>query len=128
MNSRRDNSIRSRGDTFQNVALGFAASLAFLSASCCILPLALTIVGLGGAWLSFLGPLVAYREIILIIVTAIIAYLWFRTSTTGDRPIQWRRGVVMASVASLATGVAWTSPLWEWGVTNMLMDISTNGQ
>jgi len=128
MNSRKDNSVCSRGEAFQNVALAFTASLAFLSASCCILPLALTIVGLGGAWLSFLGPLVVYREIILIIVTAIIAYLWFRISTTGGRPIRRRRGVIMASVASLATGVAWTAPLWEWDVTNMLMDIWTSGQ
>ena|SRR6056297_3537185 len=39
----------------------FAALLALLSASCCVLPIGLSIMVLGGAWLTILGPFIAYR-------------------------------------------------------------------
>jgi len=45
----------------RGVVLGIATLLALLSASCCVLPIGLAIVGLGGAWLAVLGPFVAYR-------------------------------------------------------------------
>ena len=45
-----------------------AALLALLSASCCVLPIGLSIIGLGGTWLTMLGPFVAYRGFILVAV------------------------------------------------------------
>lgn len=128
MNSISDHNYSPQANAFQNVGLTFAALLAFLSASCCVLPIGLTIVGFGGAWLAILGQLVAYREIILIIVSVFGAFLWFRIWATGDRPVRQRRGIAMVSVLSLIVGIAWTAPLWEWGVTSVLIDVWANQQ
>ena len=51
-----------------------AALLAVLSASCCVLPIGLSIIGLGGTWLTMLGPFIAYRAFILVAVA--IALIW----------------------------------------------------
>ena len=48
------------------LVMPFAALLALLSASCCVLPIGLSILGLGGAWLTMLGPFIAYRGFILV--------------------------------------------------------------
>ena len=37
----------------------FAALMALMSASCCVLPIGLSILGLGGAWLTMRGPFAA---------------------------------------------------------------------
>ena len=128
MNSISDHGQSTQGNAFQNVGLTIVALLAFLSASCCILPIGLTIVGFGGAWLAILGPLVAYRETILIIVSVLVAFLWFRIWATGDRPVRQRRGIAMVSVLSLVVGIAWTAPLWELGVTSVLINVWANPQ
>lgn len=128
MNSISDHGHSTQGNAFQNVGLTIAALLAFLTASCCILPIGLTIVGFGGAWLAILGSLVAYREIILIIVSVLVAFLWFRIWATGDRPVRQRRGIAMVCVLSLVVGIAWTAPFWEWGVTSVLIDVWANQQ
>ena len=54
---------------FPNRALiGTAGLLALISASCCVLPIGLSILGLGGTWLLLLGPFVAYRAPIVVAV------------------------------------------------------------
>ena len=50
------------------ILIGGAGFLALLSASCCVLPIGLSIIGLGGTWLTMLGPFVAYRVEILVVV------------------------------------------------------------
>lgn len=100
----------------RDVGLGIATTLALLSASCCIIPLALTIVGLGGAWLSVLGPFVAYRQLVLIGVTAIVLFMWWRLFRSGIR----KRGAIMASMATFAAILGWTAPFWEWELSGVL--------
>ena len=50
---------------------------AFALASCCVLPLALAVVGLGGAWLAGLGGLLAYQPYLLAVAAAAVAAGWF---------------------------------------------------
>lgn len=117
---------QSKTEVVGNVALGGAALFALMSASCCILPIGLTIVGLGGAWLSFLGPFVAYREVILVLVSIVVAYLWLRIlmrKVVAPRP---RLNITMVAIASMVTVLAWTAPLWEWEVSNTLLDAWAN--
>tara|TARA_R110002167_G_scaffold162668_6_gene359213 strand:+ start:167 stop:493 length:327 start_codon:yes stop_codon:yes gene_type:complete len=93
--------------------MGGAAALAVLSASCCVLPIGLTLIGLGGSWLTFLAPFVAYREFILMLVGAVLAWSWYGLWRSG--PGRRRHGVSLALIvlASLAFVVAVSAPLWE---------------
>ena len=86
-----------------------AALLALLSASCCILPVALSIVGLGGAWLSVLGPFVAYREFVLAAVALALLWGWIAVLRRGHG----RMALVTLTVASLVFLIALSAPLWE---------------
>lgn len=93
--------------------VGGASILAVLSASCCVLPIGLTLVGLGGSWLSFLGPFVAYREAILVLVGATLGWSWYtlwRSMRNG------RRNAVTLTLTLVGTftfAVAMSAPLWE---------------
>lgn len=97
----------------QKAMLGAAGLVALLSASCCILPVGLSILGLGGAWLSILGVFVAWRSPILIVVGGVVIWSWVRLYI---RPVCGRRrtgAILLASVATLAFLVAASAPLWE---------------
>ena len=103
--------------------MGLAALLALLSASCCVLPIGLSIVGLGGAWVAVLGPFVAYRSAILLAVGLVLLWAWFRLIRHSGCSGRTRGAVAMAALASLSFVVAASSPLWEeeaarvmWGV------------
>lgn len=128
MNTIRHDENRAATRTLSNIGFGCASLLALLSASCCILPLGLTIVGLGGAWLSLLEPFVAYRELILTAASGIVAYLWLRVWKTKGTIVRQRRGIAMAGMAFLVTALAWTAPAWEWKVSKLLMEIWMNQQ
>lgn len=117
MEATRRSKTRAENSAIRDTSLGVTAMLALLSASCCIIPLALTIVGLGGAWLSVLDPFVTYRELILIGVTVIVLLGWWRVWQAGGQ----MRGVVMASVTSLAAILGWTAPMWEWELSRVLL-------
>lgn len=111
--------------TFQAL-MGCAAVLAVLSASCCVLPIALSLVGLGGAWLTVLGPFVAYRDVILILVGCVIVWSWIRLWRTRCKLHIKRRGVLMTAVASLAFLVALSAPLWETQLTRSMWTLWTS--
>jgi mercuric ion transport protein len=122
MNARDLGTNSSQNSAVGNIGIGAAAMLALLSASCCIIPLALTIVGLGGAWLSILGPFVAYRGLILLGVTLVVLVIWWRVWRAGTQ----RRGVIMAGAVTAAAVLGWSAPLWEWEVAGVLMKYWTS--
>ncbi len=107
----------------RGAVLGIAALLALLSASCCVLPIALAIVGLGGAWLAVLGPFVAYRWAILGAIGLVLLWAWFRLFRGTRRGARMRGAMALATVASLAFAVAVAAPLWEADATRVLMDV-----
>ena len=115
-----------RWGTARNVALAGSALIALLSASCCIVPIGLAIVGLGGAWLSFLGPFAAHREPILVFVSIVVGYLWLRMLWRRRGTPRGRLGTTLAVTASLAIVLAWTAPLWEREISGALLDIWAN--
>lgn len=95
------------------ILVGGSSLVAILSASCCVLPIGLTILGLGGTWLTFLGPFVAHRTEILIAATVIVAVAWLWFFKTRRAKERYSKGLVLTLIATLSLGVAASAPLWE---------------
>ena len=91
------------------LVMPFAALLALLSASCCVLPICLSIVGLGGAWLTILGPFIAYREFILFGVAIALVWAWYRVLRRKPCATRGQSAMVWTSLASIAFLVALSS-------------------
>lgn len=85
------------------VAPWFAASgllAGLLASSCCLLPVTLVSLGLGGAWLGLLAPLAPYQPVFLVIAAASLV-LGFRLArrpapcaASGACAVDRRRRVV----------------------------------
>lgn len=93
--------------------VGGAGVLALFSASCCVLPIGLSIIGLGGAWLTALGPFVAHRIEILVVVGIVLAWAWLRFFRRRACRRRTRSTVVLLSLTTMAFALAASSPLWE---------------
>ena len=105
------------------LVMPFAALLALLSASCCVLPIGLSILGLGGAWLTILGPFVAYREFVLVGVAIALVWAWYRVLRRRSCATRRRSAIVWTSLASIAFLVALSSPLWEASAQRFMWDL-----
>jgi mercuric ion transport protein len=95
------------------LTIGGAGVLALLSASCCVLPIGLSILGLGGTWLAALGPFVAYRPVILLAVGGVL--VWATLRLVRRPPCRGRRAGTLAvfGFALLAFAASLTAPMWE---------------
>lgn len=106
--------IREMEPAWTTPALGLASLLAVAASSCCVLPIGLTILGLGGTWLTVLGPFAEQRDIILVGVgvalTAAWGTLFFRP---GVRRQRRRASVILTLVCTMTFAAAVTAPLWE---------------
>ena len=103
--------VESKGPN--RLLIGGAGLLALLSASCCVLPIGLSIIGLGGTWLVMLGPFVEYRIEILVLVGLVLAWGWLRLWRRWQCASRRRSTVVLLSFTTLAFLLAASSPLWE---------------
>ena len=56
----------------EGIVLAGAEHLAVLAGSCCVLPMALALVGIGGSWVWVLGPIVTYRSFIWLGVAGVL--------------------------------------------------------
>ena len=114
---------QAQGTKADSALTGGAIVLAALSASCCILPLGLSVMGLGGSWLTFLSPFVRYRELILLVVGIAVVWSWLRLwrSPCGLRGN--RGGLILTSIATLVFIGALTAPLWENDVARSLWEL-----
>lgn len=102
------------GPVWDAPLLGAASLLAIASASCCVLPIGLSVVGLGGAWLTLLGPFVAYRSFILVGVGLVLLVAWARIINRRNGCAKRRRtAVATASFCTLVFLIALSAPLWE---------------
>jgi len=106
--------ISPQGTAWTIPALGLASLLSIAAASCCVLPIGLTILGLGGTWLTVLGPFVEHRAIILVGVGVVLAAAWAVLLLRSDLcPRRRRTGTVLALVCTAFFVAAVTAPLWE---------------
>ncbi|SLN63444.1 MerT mercuric transport protein [Pseudoruegeria aquimaris] len=103
--------------------IGGAGLLALLTASCCVLPIGLSLIGLGGSWLVLLGPFVAWRVPILIGVAAVLAHGWWRhlRRPACARPARLARGLLLGATALFLLSLA--APLWEEEATRFMFSL-----
>lgn len=105
------------------LAMPVATLLALLSASCCVLPIGLSILGLGGAWLTMLGPFIAYRVFILAGIAVALAWAWYRVLRVHPCASRRRSSIIWVSLASVAFLIAASSPLWEASAQRFMWDL-----
>ena len=111
---RAEKPIRELEPAWTTPALGLASLLSVAAASCCVLPIGLTILGLGGTWLTVLGPFVEHRAIILVSVGVVLTAAWGTLLLRpGACPRRRRTGVILALVCTMLFAAAVTAPLWE---------------
>ncbi len=102
------------GTVWDTPVLGAASLMAITSASCCVLPIGLSVAGLGGAWLTLLGPFVAYRSFILVGIGLVLIVAWARIFNRRDGCAKRRRSALTAaSFCTLVFLIALSAPLWE---------------
>lgn len=111
------------GEGATRAALGLATVFALLSATCCILPIGLSIVGLGGAWLAVLGPFTEFRPMILIVVSVVVALAWWRIIRRRKCGNVGKSALIWTTLASLALLASATAPIWEGDATRALWAI-----
>ncbi|UWR12980.1 hypothetical protein K3753_09065 [Sulfitobacter mediterraneus] len=107
----------------ERMLMPVSAALAVLSASCCVLPIGLSIIGLGGTWLTMLGPFIAYRAFILFGVAVALIWAWYRVVRPKPCVTRRRSAIVWASLASIAFLVALSSPYWEASAQRFMWDL-----
>lgn len=105
------------------VLIGGIGLLALLSASCCVLPIGLSIIGLGGAWLTLLGPFIAYRLPILVVVGLALVWAWYRILRPRPCSVGRNSAVVWTILATLSFLIALTSPYWEASAQRFMWDL-----
>ncbi|WP_113910451.1 hypothetical protein [Roseovarius dicentrarchi] len=105
--------LKGQATSLSRLVIGGAGLLALLSASCCVLPIGLSIIGLGGTWLTVLGPFVAYRVELLVIVGLVLAWGWFRLWSRWTCASRRRSTLFILGFTTLAFVLAASSPLWE---------------
>ncbi|MEM7500109.1 MAG: hypothetical protein AAF371_19245 [Pseudomonadota bacterium] len=102
------------------IVLGATGVIALLSASCCVLPIGLSILGLGGSWLLMLGPFVAYRIPILLAVAAVLAWGWWRVWSQRRCGAERVRAPAFLAFATASFALAASAPLWEAYAARMM--------
>lgn len=102
------------------MALPVSTLLALLTASCCVLPIGLSILGLGGVWLMVLEPFVVYRAALLTVVAGVLVISWWHILHPSACARRKPSGRFWAAIATCAFAIAATSPLWE-GHANRFM-------
>ena len=100
-----------------------ATLLAVLSASCCVLPIGLSILGLGGTWLTMLGPFIAYRLFILSGIAVALAWAWYRVLRAHPCVSRRRSSIFWVSLTTVAFLIAASSPLWEASAQRLMWDL-----
>lgn len=89
-------------DTISKTGL-FGSIVAVISAACCVLPLTLMLLGLGGSWVAVFGTIAAASLHIVVVAAAIILAAWI---------LAVRRRASGRTYAVLGTGTALTIVAW----------------
>ncbi len=86
------------------VSLSYLGSVSALGvATCCVLPMAMMLLGLGGSWLAMFGKIAAASYYVLAISTALVAVSWIVAHRNGTLAnLKWWLGG-----SSAITALAW---------------------
>lgn len=114
MNIEEQSEHQATGPVWAIPMLAVASLMVIVSASCCVIPIGLSIVGLGGTWLAVLGPFVAYRSIIQIGVGLVLIFAWARLIKRRDGCTRRQRmTLTFATFCTVVFLIALSAPLWE---------------
>jgi mercuric ion transport protein len=103
--------------------LGLATIFALFSATCCVLPIGLSIIGIGGAWLTVFAPFTQYRALILVVVAVIVGFAWLRLFRRYQCGRVTKSALVLTLIATLALIASLSAPYWEGYATRALWAI-----
>lgn len=103
--------------------VGLAAALAaLLGASCCAFPLALTSLGLAGAWIANLGIFVAYRPYISAVALIVILVGW-TIAIRRQAPV---RTMIILGIATVVALTAVVAAQYEPEINRYLLPLRRN--
>lgn len=100
------------------LSLSYIGSLSALGvATCCVLPMTMMLLGLGGSWLTIFGKIAAASFYVLTISTALVAGSWLVSCQRGTLPkLKW-----WLCGTTVITGVAWVVVFNEARINNYLI-------
>lgn len=102
----------------KTIGLSYAAALGSLGvATCCVLPMTMMLLGLGGSWLAIFGQIAAFSAVVLGLSTILVLAAWFiayRRNSVSDLKF-WLGGV------SLLMFLAWLIFLNETRINDQLI-------
>lgn len=100
------------------LSLSYFGSLSAVGvASCCVLPMTMMLLGLGGGWLAVFGKIAAASYYVLAVSTAMVALSWLAAHRRGSMAkLRWW----LAGSAAM-TGLAWVIVLNEAKINDYLI-------
>lgn len=107
------------GDTLAKTGL-MGSILALVSAVCCVLPLVLISLGLGGAWLSVFGAIATASYYVVGATAIIVAFGWF----AAIRRHATKRTYRLLFLGSALTLIAWLVILNEPTINGFLVGLT----
>ncbi len=107
------------GDTLAKTGI-MGSILALVSAVCCVLPLVLILLGLGGAWLSIFGAIAAAAYYVVGVTAVIIAIGWF----AAIRRHATQRTYRLLFLGSALTLIAWLVIFNESAINGLLVGLT----
>ena len=63
-----------------------AIGAATVASACCVVPLLLVSLGIGGAWMSYLTALLPYRPLFIILAIGALGFAFYREYKTSAGP------------------------------------------
>ncbi|QDG78183.1 hypothetical protein [Labrenzia sp. PHM005] len=100
------------------LGISYVASIGSIGvASCCVLPMTMMLLGVGGGWIAIFGQVTAYSYYVLGVSTALLIAVWFlsfRRQTIGR--LKW-----WLSGSTIFTGTAWIIVAYEAAINDFLI-------
>lgn len=95
------------------------AGLAVLGAICCIAPMGLMLLGLGGAWLGVFGKLAAFAYYLIALSAVVTGLAWVIALGRGASA----RTRLLLSIATGLTLIAWPVAFFEGSINDYFITL-----
>jgi hypothetical protein len=105
-------------DTVSKAGL-FGSIAALFTAACCVLPMTMMVLGLGGSWIAVFGQIAAYSAYIGLAAVGLLTMAWVLA--------WWRRAgrntYVMLGIGSALSALGWAVFFYEGRINDLLITI-----
>ena len=104
----------------KHILASYAGSLSALGvATCCVLPMVMMLLGLGGSWLAVFGKIAAASFYVLAIATALLIAAWILCNKRGS--LVHMKGWLLGS--TVLTALAWVIVFTEARINDFLITL-----